>query len=90
MIIDNPVSCNENLEVGSYFDLLEEEDSARGENAVKLVYNGQKIGYLDTKDTLAIYTCLRLRRKIYGVITDITENNAQIQYEFEAWFDYEQ
>lgn len=92
MIIDNSLCGDDackNLEIGSRFDLVAEENSALGKDAVKLVFEGQKIGYLEKKDSLAISTCLRLRRKIYGVVTDITYKDAKIQYEFEAWFDYE-
>ena len=92
MIIDNSLCGDDackNLEIGSRFDLVAEENSALGKDAVKLVFEGQKIGYLEKKDSLAISTCLRLRRKIYGVVTDITYKDAKIQYEFEAWFDYD-
>ena len=34
-----------------------------------------------------IVTCLRLNRKIYGVITDIITEPYPPKYEYETWFD---
>ena len=56
-------------------------------NAIKLLYNGQKIGYISKKDNIAFVTSLKLNRKIYGVITAIIKEEDQTKYEFEAWFD---
>ena len=36
---------------------------------------------------LAFVTCLKLKRKIYGVITEIIEEDGKIKYEYETWFE---
>ena len=75
------------LEVGSYIDLEAEPDNPYDKDAVKILHNGQKIGYVAKQDHLAFVTCLKLKRNIYGVITAIIAEEAQIKYEFETWFD---
>ena len=77
----------ESLEVGTYFDLEAEPDNPYDKDAVKLIYNGQKIGYIAKQDHLAFVTCLKLKRNIYGVITAIKTEDHSIKYEFETWFD---
>ena len=77
----------ESLEVGTYFDLEAEPDNPYDKDAVKLTYNGQKIGYIAKQDHLAFVTCLKLKRNIYGVITAIKTDEHPIKYEFETWFD---
>lgn len=81
-----PIVLSE-LKVGTYFDLEAEPDNPNDKDAVKLTYNGQKIGYIAKQDRLAFVTCLKLRRNIYGVITNIIEESGRIKYEFETWFD---
>ena len=56
-------------------------------NAIKLLYNGQKIGYIAKKDNMAFVNCLKLDRKIYGVITEITGENGEPKFEYETWFE---
>lgn len=75
------------LKVGSYIDLETEPDNPYDKDAVKLLYNGQKIGYIAKKDHLAFVTCLKLKRNIYGVITSIIEEDGKTKYEYETWFD---
>ena len=91
MIIAGSYYCDQEvlncLEVGTRFDLEAEPDNPHDKDAVKLLYNGQKIGYIAKQDRLAFVTCLKLKRNIYGVITDIKEDNGRTQYEFETWFD---
>ena len=77
----------ESLEVGTYFDLEAEPDNPYDKDAVKLTYNGQKIGYIAKQDHLAFVTCLKLKRNIYGVITAIKTDEHPAKYEFETWFD---
>ena len=77
----------ESLAVGTYFDLEAEPDNPYDKDAVKLTYNGQKIGYIAKQDHLAFVTCLKLKRNIYGVITAIKKEEHPIKYEFETWFD---
>ena len=75
------------LTVGSYIDLEREPDNPYDEDAVKLLYDGKKIGYIAKKDSLAFVTCLKLRQSIYGVITAIIEDSGRTIYEYETWFD---
>ena len=75
------------LEVGSLIDLEAEPDNPYDKDAVKLLFNGPKIGYIAKKDHMAFVTCLKLKRKIYGVITAIIEEDGQTKYEYETWFD---
>ena len=75
------------LKVGSYIDIEAEPDNPYDKDAVKLLHNGQKIGYIAKKDHLAFVTCLKLKRNIYGVITAIIEEKGQTKYEYETWFD---
>lgn len=91
MLIAGSYYCDkavlDSLEVGSMIDLEAEPDNPYDKDAVKLLYNGQKIGYIAKQDRLAFVTCLKLKRNIYGVITAIKEENGRTQYEFETWFD---
>ena len=90
MIIAGSYYCDQavldKLTVGSYFNLESEPDNPYDKDAVKLLFNGQKIGYIAKKDHMAFVTCLKLKRNIYGVITDIIEEDHQTKYEFETWF----
>ncbi len=61
--------------------------TASAKDAVMLMYDGNKIGYIAKKDNTPFIICLRLNRKIYGVITDIITEQISTKYEFETWFD---
>lgn len=74
------------LRVGTYFDLRREKDNKYDPDAVVLLLDGEKIGYV-AKEDLAPYTiALDLGRDIYGVITDITNDASGTKYEYETWF----
>lgn len=75
------------LTVGTYFDLVSEPENPYDKNAVKLLWNGKKIGYVPKADNLAFVASLRLKRRLYGVITEINTDTSPTQYEFEAWVD---
>jgi hypothetical protein len=75
------------LSVGTYFDLIAEPDNPYDKDAVMLTLDGEKIGYIAKADSLPFVTCLKLKRKIYGVITDIKAEEIPTKYEFETWFD---
>ena len=77
------------LKVGTYFDLVAEPDNPYDKDAVMLTLDGEKIGYIAKADKLAFVTCLKLKRKIYGVITAIQADEFPMKYEFETWFDSE-
>ena len=91
MIIAGSSHCDkdvlETLSIGTCFDVALETDNPHDKEAVKLTYNGQKIGYISKADKPAFVTCLKLGRKVYGVITDINTETFPTQYEFETWFD---
>jgi hypothetical protein len=91
MIVAGSYYCDkavlDTLEVGSYIDLEAEPDNPYDKDAIKLLYNGQKIGYIARKDHATFVTCLKLNRRIYGVVTSIIAENGQIKYEYETWFD---
>ena len=69
------------------FDLKSEPDNPHDKDAVKLTLEGEKIGYIAKADRLPFVTCVKLKRKVYGVITDIITESFPTQYEFETWFD---
>jgi hypothetical protein len=91
MIIAGSSYCDQDvlgmLKVGTYFDLEAEPDNPYDKDAIKLIYNGNKIGYIPKQDRLAFVTCLKLNRNIYGVITAINDTEFPTKYEFETWFD---
>lgn len=75
------------LKVGAYLDLVAEPDNPYDKDAIKLLYNGQKIGYIAKEDRLPFLTCLNLNKKVYGVLTAIIQENGKTKYEYETWFD---
>ena len=79
----------EKLSVGTYFEVVAEPDNPHDKDAVMLMYDGNKIGYIAKKDNTPFSICLRLNRKVYGVITDIITEQTSTKYEFETWFDSE-
>lgn len=90
MIIAGSSYCDSSvlakLQVGTYFELEAEPNNPYDKDAVKLTLEGEKIGYIAKADHLAFVTCLKLRRNIYGVITDIFTENNLTKYEYETWF----
>ena len=93
MIIAGSFYCDLNiiaqLSIGTYIDLIAEPDNPYDKDAVMLVHKGEKIGYIAKQDKLAFVTCLKLKRRVYGVITDIITEPYPTKYEFETWFDFE-
>jgi hypothetical protein len=93
MIIAGSSYCDkaalDKLAIGTYFELVAEPTNPYDKDAVMLVHEGEKIGYIAKKDKLAFVTCLKLKRKVYGVITDIITEPYPTKYEYETWFDYE-
>ena len=91
MIIAGSTYCDKkvlsHLEIGSYIKVAAEPDNPYDKDAVMLLYDGKKIGYISKKDKLPFITCLKLGRKIYGVITDIINDDFPTKYEFETWFE---
>ncbi len=91
MIIAGSYYCDkvvlEQLQVGTYFDVSPEHGNPHDKDAVMLTYHGEKIGYISKTDKTPFVVCLKLKRNIYGVITDIIVEDGKIKYEFETWFD---
>ncbi len=75
------------LKIGTYFDLIAEPSNPHDKNAVALLYEGEKIGYIPQKDNAPFVISLKLGRKLYGVITDIIYEDKKTLYEFETWYD---
>ena len=84
----DPATLNK-LRVGTYFDLEAEPNNPHDKDAVKLTLEGEKIGYIARSDRLAFVACLRLKRRVYGVITDIITESLSTKYEFETWYEQE-
>ena len=93
MIIAGSSYCDKSaldkLTIGTYFELVAEPTNPYDKDAVMLVHDGEKIGYIAKQDKLAFVTCLKLKRKVYGVITDIITEPYPTKYEYETWFDSE-
>lgn len=91
MIIAGSSYCDpavlDKLSIGTYFDLIAEPDNRYDKNAIMLTVDGEKIGYVAKSDQMAFVTCLKLKRQVYGVITDIKADSYPIQYEYETWFE---
>ena len=91
MIIAGSAHCDkealDKLQIGSCFDLVREPDNPYDKNAVALIHQGEKIGYVARKDVLPFAACLRSNKVIYGVITDILTEGERVTYEYETWFD---
>ena len=91
MIIAGTSYCDkaalDKLTIGTYFELVAEPTNPHDKDAIMLVHEGEKIGYISQQDKPAFVTCLRLNRKVYGVITDIIPAPYPSKYEFETWFD---
>lgn len=91
MIIAGSSYCDravlDQLTVGTYIDLVAEPTNPHDKNAIMLTLNGEKIGYVPKSDCTAYISCLKLGRKVYGVITEITTEPFPVKYEFETWFD---
>jgi hypothetical protein len=90
MVIAGSFYCDqavlERLSVGTYIDLVAEPDNAYDKNAVRLEFEGGKIGYVAKSDALPYVTCLKLGRGVYGVITAIRSKDGRQEFEYETWF----
>ena len=90
MLIAGTSCCDpavlEKLTVGAYIELEAELDDPRDRSAVKLTFKGEKIGYVPKNEQLSYATCLKLKRGVYGVITDVQADASPTKYEFETWF----
>lgn len=91
MVIAGSSYCDravlEKLQIGTYFDLEAEPDNPHDKDAIKLTLSGEKIGYIARSDQFLFGVSLKLKRKIYGVITDIISEPSHTKYEFETWVD---
>lgn len=90
LVIRGAHYCDSNvisrLRIGTCFDLAREKDNKYDPNAVVLLLEGEKIGYV-AKEDLAPYTiALNLGRSIYGIITNIIKDESGTRFEYETWF----
>lgn len=72
--------------VGAYVDLAVDSVDPQRNDAVVLLFEGRKVGYVPKKDALPLLASLRLRREMYGVITAIVDREVLPRYEIEIWF----
>ena len=90
MIIAGSSYCDQNvlsrLEIGSYLEVVAEPDNPYDKDAIMLMFDGQKVGYIPKADKLPYVTSLKLGRKVYGVITNVISDQFPTKYEFETWF----
>lgn len=90
MIIAGSYYCDQSvisqLAPGTYFQVVAEPDNPHDKNAVALYYQDTKIGYIAKNDVIPFVTCLKLRRNIYGVVTDVKEKDGRKEIEYETWF----
>ena len=93
MIIAGSSYCDKatlaQLQVGTRFEVSREPDNPHDKDAVKLTYNGEKIGYIPKQDCTAFVVALKLKNNIYGVITAIKNDEYPTKYEFETWIENE-
>ena len=75
------------LEIGSYLEFAAEPSNPHDKNAITVLYREQKVGYIAKQDLMPFVACLRLGRKLYGVVTDIVREPYPVKYEYEVWFD---
>ena len=90
MTVAGSFYCNQavvsSLSEGVYLDLQPEPDNPYDKNAIALMYQGTKIGYIRKEDVQPFALSLKLHRTIYGVITAIREINGRKEIEYETWF----
>ena len=90
MIIEGSVHCDQavisQLSVGDYLQLVAEPENPNSKDAIALYYQDTKIGYIAKRDLFPFVISLSLGRKIYGVLTDISEKHGQKELEYETWF----
>jgi len=82
MLLEDVFNHIEKLSKGIYLD-IEHDASA---NRIKLMYNGDTIGFLSKEDSFPVILCLRIGRKLYGVITDVKSDDKNTKIEVELWF----
>ena len=67
-------------------EVLDLTDTGDGNNSVGIMYKGLSVGYVREEDRAPISVCLKLGRKIYGIIVDKRNEDGIAVYEYEAWF----
>ena len=74
------------LSVGAHLELVSEPSNEYDSNAIMLIHENEKIGYVAKSDLPPFTACMRLGRAVYGIITDIITKDGITKYEYEAWF----
>lgn len=75
------------LKIGAYLDVVSESENSTDKEEIKLIFDGETVGYIPKSEALAIITCLELKCKIYAVITDVVCETNAVRYEIEIWFE---
>lgn len=90
MIIAGSYYCSNEalskLSIGAHLQLVAEPSNKYDPNAIMLIYENEKIGYVAKADLPPFTACMRLGREVYGIITDIITKDGITKYEYEAWF----
>jgi hypothetical protein len=73
------------IEIGTQLEIVAEPDNPYDSDAIMLLLDGEKVGYIAKKDQMAYVTCLKLKRSVYAVVTDISDDFPP-RYEYETWF----
>lgn len=75
----------ENINVGSYLEIEGALDDTLDEAPIKIVFNGKTVGGIEKSEGLAIFTCLKLGRKLYAAVVGIDTNGGDVKIEIEIW-----
>ena len=73
------------LSAATYLEVEFDGTFPDDKEAVRVVYGGVTLGYVEKQDRLAIVTCLKLKRRLYGVVADPCRDGMGV--EFEAWIE---
>ena len=75
----------ENINVGSYLEIEGALDDTINEAPIKIVLNGKTVGGIEKSEGLAVFTCLKLGRKLYAAVVGIDTNCGDVKIEIEIW-----
>jgi hypothetical protein len=90
IIADSPYrdeNAFDKLFIGAYLEFDHESEKAVRSGAILLMHGGSVVGCVAESDRLALLTNLKLRRRIYAIVSDIYRGGGKTEYEYEAWFD---
>ncbi len=76
----------ESLHVGDYLDIVS-APTPEDKGAIALRASSGIVGYLSRTDCAPYVACLKLGRRVYAVVSEITHNDGQNVYDIETWYD---